>query len=262
MKGIDYTTQTTAVQAKALKSAGYGFVCRYLVPVSMSWKRLTKSEVDIISSEGLQIVSVYESTENRASLGAAQGMIDGKIALAEAKIVSQPLGSTIYFAVDYDAQSKDFNAIEAYLKAAQSQITGYNVGVYGSYYVVEEMFKRGIKFHWQTYAWSSGKKSTHTNVYQYKNGISDCGISGDADNSFGGEGFWNVKLVVAPVVPPKPLTWQEIINKSASAPAEWVNAIDVAINAANANGDLGTLEIFKYLPDLIVKAYQYGKDGK
>lgn len=193
MKGIDYTASTTAAEAKALKVAGYGFVCRYLVPASMAWKRLTKAEADILIAAGLYIVSVFEATANRAAKGTPQGTIDGKLALAEAKIVKQPIGSAIYFAVDYDAQAKDYDLIESYLKAAQAQIPDYHVGVYGSYAVCEEMAKRGIKYIWQTYAWSGGKKSAHTNVYQYKNGVNVCGISCDADESFGNEGFWNLK---------------------------------------------------------------------
>lgn len=192
MKGMDYTVLTTKEQAKALKQAGYNFVCRYLVPESMAWKRLTKTEVEILSNEGLLIGSVYEASADGAKKGTIQGTNDGKNALAEAKIVGQPIGSCIYFAVDYDVPLSDYNAIESYLKAAQLQITGYNVGVYGSYTICEEMFKRGIKYCWQTYAWSKGKKSTHTNIYQYKNGIVDCGINGDANESFGNEGFWNL----------------------------------------------------------------------
>ena len=60
----------------------------------------------------------------------------------------------------------------------------------------------------------------------------------------------------------KPLTWQEIISKVTSSPADWQNAINTAMNAAKADGNLGALETFQYLPDLILKIYQYGKDGK
>ncbi len=195
MKGIDYTTQTTASQAKALKAAGYNFVCRYLVPESMAWKRLTKIEAETLTNAGLSIVSVYEASANGALKGTMQGTKDGKAAYAEAKTVGQPAGSTIYFAVDFDAQSKDYSIIEAYLKAAQAQIPGYNVGVYGSYAICEEMHKRGIKYCWQTYAWSRGKKSQHTNIYQYKNDQTVNGVTCDLNESFGSEGFWNLKPV-------------------------------------------------------------------
>ncbi|AEY64841.1 DUF1906 domain-containing protein [Clostridium sp. BNL1100] len=194
MKGIDYTTQTTVSQAKALKAAGYNFVCRYLVPESMAWKRLTKTEAEILTNAGLNIVSVYEASANGALKGAIQGTKDGKAAYSEAKKVGQPAGSTIYFAVDFDAQSVDYPAIYAYLKAAQTQIKGYNIGVYGSCAVCEDMHKRGIKYCWQTYA-CRGKKSQHANIYQYKNDVNVVDISCDMNESYGNEGFWNLKPV-------------------------------------------------------------------
>jgi hypothetical protein len=51
------------------------------------------------------------------------------------------------------------------------------------------------------------------------------------------------------------MNWKQILEKIASNPAEWENAITVAVNAANADGNLGALEIFKYLPALIEKIY-------
>jgi hypothetical protein len=43
---------------------------------------------------------------------------------------------------------------------------------------------------------------------------------------------------------------QEVSEGSADA---WVKGIDTAVNAAKANGDLGALEIFQFLPLLIEK---------
>lgn len=55
----------------------------------------------------------------------------------------------------------------------------------------------------------------------------------------------------------KKLDWKEILKKKAGNPAEWENAINVAVNAAKADGNLGALEIFKYLPELIEKIYKH-----
>jgi hypothetical protein len=195
-KGLDYTVQTTPELAKAFVSEGIAFVCRYLVPERYSWKRLTKQEAKVISEAGLNIVSVFESTANRPKSGAEAGKADGITALAEAKIVGQPQGSAIYFAVDYDAQPIDYPAIEAYLKAAQAQIPGYHVGVYASHNVCLAMFNRGITHLWQTYAWSKGKLTTHANVYQHKNGQKVAGITADLNNSYGGEGWWSTRVEV------------------------------------------------------------------
>lgn len=193
MKGLDYTVQTTPEMAKAFVDAGIDFVCRYLVPEKYKWKRLTKGEAESISQAGLHIVSVFESSASRASGGAAAGKADGMTALAEAKIVGQPEGSAIYFAVDYDAQTIDHKTIEDYLKAAAKELPGYHVGVYGSYSVCLTMFNLGIKYLWQTYAWSGGKFTEHANIYQYKNGQTVAGITSDLNNSFGGEGWWSTR---------------------------------------------------------------------
>jgi hypothetical protein len=52
-----------------------------------------------------------------------------------------------------------------------------------------------------------------------------------------------------------PLKWHDILNKVTSNPVEWSNAITVAVNAAKADGNLGALEIFKYILLLIEKIY-------
>lgn len=49
--------------------------------------------------------------------------------------------------------------------------------------------------------------------------------------------------------------WKDIIKHVASNPMEWEKAINVAVKAAEAEGDLGSLEIFKFLPELIEKVY-------
>jgi len=194
--GIDCTVQITTVLANDLKAKGITFICRYLVPASMAWKRLTKTEAEVMTAAGLDILSIFEKTANSAAGGRNAGLSDGSAALAEARTIGQPEGSAIYFAVDYDAQPKDYDTLEAYLKAAESEITGYKVGVYGSFAVCEEMFKRGIPHCWQTYAWSRGEKSSNANVYQYQNNASLSGIACDLDESYGNEGFWNLKPAV------------------------------------------------------------------
>ncbi|SFA83130.1 protein of unknown function [Cohnella sp. OV330] len=204
-KGIDKATPVTAAQAKTLASAGYAFAARYLVPSSYAWKRMTADEAKLITAAGMRIVSVYETTANRAASGADAGRNDGAAAYAEALAVGQPKGTVIYFAVDYDAQSKDFDAIEAYLKAAAKQITGYETGVYGSYTVVEEMAKRGACAHfWQTYAWSRGKRSDKANIFQYKIDTTVSGIALDLNESYGNEGWWDTNPSKNPGTNPEP----------------------------------------------------------
>jgi hypothetical protein len=189
--GIDYTSHTTVDLANKIKSSGYDFVCRYLAPDSSSWKKLTKDEAQILLNAGLNIVSVWEQGAKNALGGKTSGTADGKLAFAEAIKVGQPKGSAIYFAIDFEASASQMDAIEAYLNAAGDQITGYEVGVYGSYSVIEEMAKRGAcKHFWQTLAWSQGKKSSHANLYQSDNDVKELGLDIDHDESYENVGFW------------------------------------------------------------------------
>jgi hypothetical protein len=56
------------------------------------------------------------------------------------------------------------------------------------------------------------------------------------------------------------MDWKEIIEKISAGQADkWGEGIEAAVNAAKADGDLGALEIFQYLPQLIEKAYNYGR---
>jgi hypothetical protein len=195
-KGIDSSTPLTAATAKKIAAAGYGFAARYLVPAGFP-KRLTRAEAEVITASGMQIVSVFETTAARPTGGAKNGNVDGAVAYHEALAIGQPKGSSIYFACDWDAGLSDYDSIEAYLRAAGSQIPGYKVGVYGSFAVIEAMIGRSAaECGWQTYAWSRGKKSALANIYQHQNDVSVAGIAVDLNESYGNEGWWDTKPVV------------------------------------------------------------------
>ncbi|MBD0379232.1 DUF1906 domain-containing protein [Paenibacillus sedimenti] len=190
-KGFDCSTPLTAQTAAAFFKDGYEFVARYLVP--SGYKALTKSEANIISTAGLQIVSVYETTASRALGGRSAGLADGATALQVAAAVGQPVGSCIYFAVDFDAVDGQLPTVIAYIRAASEATPGFYTGVYGSYKVIEAVRAAGAcsRF-WQTYAWSRGSKSAFLNLYQYQNDMTAHGISVDYDESYGNEGWWQI----------------------------------------------------------------------
>jgi hypothetical protein len=196
-KGFDCSTPLTAQTASSFVKDGYLFVARYLVP--SGFKALTKGEADLISNAGLQIVSVFETTANRALGGRNAGLTDGATALQVARNLGQPAGSCIYFTVDFEASSEQMPTIIAYIQAASEATPEYTTGVYGSYAVMEAVQQAGVCSHfWQTYAWSGGKKSTFIHIYQYFNDVTEHGIDIDHDESYGNEGWWNT------VVPPEP----------------------------------------------------------
>ncbi|QTH44978.1 DUF1906 domain-containing protein [Cohnella sp. LGH] len=189
--GIDCAVPLTAAKAKALAAEGVKFAVRYLVPASYAWKRLLKSEADAIQTAGLRLASVFQLGEDRPKGGGANGKADGKAALAEAKSIGQPEGSAIFMAVDYDAPENDYDKIEAYLRAAQAELPGYHVGVYGHYSVIEEMARRSAcRYFWQTYAWSGGRKSSRADLWQYKNNVTMAGHTVDYNECYDDSIFW------------------------------------------------------------------------
>jgi len=195
-KGFDCATPLTASTAATFAADGNEFVCRYLVPSGS--KQLTKEEADVISSAGLQIISVFETTADRASGGSANGHADGLSALQVAQSMGQTEGSTIYFAVDFDAGLSDMDTIEAYIRSAAAATPRYPTGVYGSYAVVTEMKKRGACSHfWQTYAWSNGQVANGIMIFQNQNDITVHGIGVDLDVGYGNEGGWSTMALIS-----------------------------------------------------------------
>jgi hypothetical protein len=189
-KGFDCATALTAELAAKFKSDGYVFVCRYLVP--SGWKMLTKGEAQAISEAGLQIISVFETTADRALGGYAAGTADGASALRAAAAVGQPEGSRIYFAVDFDASAAQMPIVVDYIRGCSAATPAFLTGVYGSASVIEAVKAAGAcSGFWQTYAWSRGVRADGIHVYQYENDITVNGIRIDRDESYGGEGWWN-----------------------------------------------------------------------
>lgn len=203
MKGIDYTQQTTHAMVNAMKAAGIEYVGRYVVPErasyldkSLSWKRFTASEAKILTDAERYILSIFETTADSPKHGADRGTLDGRYAYGEMRHICQPEGSTIYFCCDWDAQPEEYPVILEYLKAAQKEISGYHAGCYGKYALMEYLSAHGINYLWQTIAWSYGKLSKYANIHQLKQeSISGIGTA-DRNESFGGEGFWNLKSMM------------------------------------------------------------------
>ena len=123
IRGIDTATRLSAAKCKELKANGIEFVGRYLVP--SGWKALTRAEAEAITAAGLRLLTVWETTADRARGGAEAGASDGARALKCARDIGMPDTGIIYFAVDFGAQSADMDAIAAYLRAARTQTAEY-----------------------------------------------------------------------------------------------------------------------------------------
>jgi hypothetical protein len=222
-KGFDCATPLTKNTADLFYSQGFKFVCRYLAPVG-SWKRLTAGEAKIISEAGLYVVSVFERGATNAIMGAAQGLQDGALALQYAREVGQPEGSVIYAAVDTDINASHYDAIEAYMRAFDSQIPGYELGAYGEFEACKVLKDRGaVNKVWQTYAWSKGAKMSEPNLYQFENDVQVNGIGIDRDESDGDAGGWKTDMAIkngAPSIDPAAVNFIIDVLKSYYAEME------------------------------------------
>lgn len=139
LKGLDTTVELTR-HAAALKEQGYDFALRYYSHNAA--KNLSLGEARALSQAGLRIGVVWETAGTRAGFFTrAQGLADGAAAFQMARdVIGQPLGSAIYFAVDFDPTQADldgaisnyFTGVHAALFVAAEGQPSYQVGVYGS----------------------------------------------------------------------------------------------------------------------------------
>jgi MYXO-CTERM domain-containing protein len=164
----------------SLVSLGYKFAARYLSGDPGSGKDLTAAEANSLTAAGLDIVLVWETSGTDATSGYNQGVSDATAAKSEAASVGQPSTRPIYFAIDFDASSADASSINAYFQGVASVLGLSRTGVYGGYYIVDELFNAGlITFAWQTYAWSGGAWDSRAQVRQTQNGVDNDELDDD-----------------------------------------------------------------------------------
>jgi hypothetical protein len=88
-----------------LKGSGVDFVARYYRDPDSSWPPLSPREAQLLSAQGLKIVTVYEyHSPDPAHFTYEGGYSDAVIAYREAQAVGQPASSATYFAADFHAQ--------------------------------------------------------------------------------------------------------------------------------------------------------------
>src|SRR5580700_9359842 len=176
--GCDYSFARPA--PSSLVAMGYKFVCRYLSGDPGGGNDLTTSEQSSLEAAGIDIVLNWETTGTDATNGYSAGVSDATAAKAEAESLGQPSNRPIYFSIDFDAESSDAAAINAYFQGVASVIGLSRTGVYGGYYIVNELFDAGlVTWAWQTYAWSNGAWDSRAQLRQVQNGVDNDELDAD-----------------------------------------------------------------------------------
>jgi glycoside hydrolase-like protein len=180
IQGVDYSWGRP--DPRELFRLGKRFAVRYL-SYDTSGKNLTKAEADRLSAAGLSIVSNWENAAGDQLGGYNRGAIHASEAARLHKACGGPAGRPIYFSVDFDASTSQLATCYNYLRGAASVIGWDRVGVYGGYRTINYMRDRGVKWLWQTYAWSSGQWAAGTHLQQYHNGVKLAGADTDLDRA-------------------------------------------------------------------------------
>ena len=217
---IDFSTARPPVSV--LKAAGVTTVMRYI-----GWdgvgiypntgKNLTEPESALYLANNISIGICFEYIASAAALGVDQGEKDAQLANQQMEALKAPVGTGVYFAVDYDtpdyaptlpniaanARAK-LGPIGDYFAAIERFGTGYRAGVYGGYWVVKRLLDAGlVKLAWQTVAWSGGNVDPRINLLQttQKSPIadSDFNIHEGKSEDFG---QWPLAAAPPPVTPP------------------------------------------------------------
>jgi hypothetical protein len=132
----------------------------------------------------LQLFSIFEKGATQSDyFTKEQGVDDANTAYQLAQSFGQPEQTAIYFAVDFDAQTKDFAGILNYFQGVNDTLTSYKIGVYGKYEVIQLIqSKKLADYYFQTYAWSHGLHAKGIHLFQYQNDISKFGLQVDLVN--------------------------------------------------------------------------------
>ena len=157
-QGIDLARDTSDL-SNELKGGGIDFVARYYRDPDSHLPPLSPSEAQILSSQGLKIVAVWEwHTPDPSHFQYAGGYSDAQMAYAQARAVGQPPGSAIYFAVDYNVPGEALGPVADYFRGIAAGLTAsggghseYQIGVYGSGTVCDAIKSAGLA----RYAWLS-----------------------------------------------------------------------------------------------------------
>jgi hypothetical protein len=163
---VDYAWSHPSIdKLRSLNAIG---VVRYVS--NDSGKNLSHDEYAALRRAGIAVSLVWETTANRALNGYDAGKSDADKAERLANDLGYPKSAAIYFAVDFDAGPTQRRTVTQYLKGAKDSCDR-PIGVYGSYYVLEDAAAQNTaEYFWQTMAWSGGQVSKFHDLLQVVTG--------------------------------------------------------------------------------------------
>lgn len=151
----DCSAIMTPAKAKALHNDGYSIVGRYLTGTvgGTTSKALTRSEMQTIFNEGLNLFLIYQDAHGQAvSLDYftyGQGVNDAIAAYHAADALGVPSKAVIYFAIDYDMMdSQVTNYAIPYFEGINSlrSDNDYRVGIYSSRNTCSKVSNNGLAY--------------------------------------------------------------------------------------------------------------------
>lgn len=216
-QAVDASEPVTQKFLFAMRALGVKTVIRYYDQVDETLRGKTPKleELKLLAANGMNVLGVFQhnnrwKNERTGALyhtfdgnyAAQRGPADAKRALELAKLWHQPMGSAIYFGVDFDADAAQMKQVLIYATnfAKVARAAGFKVGVYGSGDTLKQLKSAGlVDFTWvsQSTGFSGTKAYTASNAWNLLQAMpKDCGgINVDFDKVNGVDfGQWKVTL--------------------------------------------------------------------
>lgn len=181
--GCDYASPD--ISAAALVEHQLEFACRY-ASTPGNPKNLTAGEARALIDAGRGVVSVFETTADRALAGAAAGAADIVSARAQHAEFGLTEDRPVYLTVDFNMTQAQWPAVRAYFTGARTTPGAGKIGVYGGVDVCRALLGAGlVDYVWQTWAWSAGQWADLTHIRQIPGTVTIDGFPIDLDVAFG-----------------------------------------------------------------------------
>lgn len=191
-EGVDYSWGRP--DPAELYRLGKRFAVRY-VSYDRTGKNLTKAEADRLHAAGLATVTNWEHSHLDQLGGYSRGVEHAREADRLHRACGGPPDRPIYFSTDFDASPAQLATCYDYLRGCADVLGWDRVGVYGGIRTIDHMADRGVRWLWQTYAWSAGQWHPATDLRQYRNGVRLAGGEVDLNKAMTSDfGQWGVAV--------------------------------------------------------------------